>query len=655
MARSKNHIIGQSNNDEAFFLKEKLRIEKLLTSSDFAQARKRVERLCKKFKNNPQAWFIAGVVCTNQNDLQPAIINYKRSIALAPGMSVTYLNLGIAFRMKGQLSESLEALKKSVELQPDLMNAYRELGVVSHALNNYDDAVKYIIRAIDCSPNDPMAWISLGNIHEQNSNNVDAENCYRKALEVDARSVAACVNLGNMLNVQQKITEAVNCYKSFLSTNPNSADVLFNLAQLYQSEGLLSDAESYYRKAIAVDALHTASNNNLGFVLLLQNKFDQAIDIFIALIKSNPKNFDARRNLALAYRECNELSRAEEELNNILKIEPDNVIAMQERSLVVLQKGEFKSGWEDYEWRLRNSAGYADFLPFPIWDGSDISNKSILLFPEQGVGDEVMFSSCVPDLVKVAKSVVLLCDARMKPIFERSFPDVTVIGQTKEYNLSNNTVEFIEKLPTVDVQLSMASLPMYFRNEIEQFGSTSVGFLQADKLLVEKWKARYKLLGDRMNVGISWRGGHISNTKLKRSIEPRYWVEMFNSTNVQFINLQYGDCAGDLKEFKENFGKTVNDWEDSDPLIDMDDFAAKIKALDLVISIDNSTVHLAGSLGVVTWLMQPYSPDWRWLPEQTNSYWYSSIKQYRQSRAGDWKDMLKKVAVDLLKDSLERK
>ncbi len=655
MARSKNHIIGQSNNDEAFFLKEKLRIEKLLTSSNFTQARKRVERLCKKFKNHPEAWFIAGVVCTNQSDLQRAIISYKRSIALAPGMPITYLNLGIAFRMKGQLSESIEALKKSVELQPDLVNAYRELGVVSHALNNYDDAVKYITRTIDYSPNDSMAWISLGNIHEQNSNNADAENCYRKALELDAKSVAACVNLGNMLKVQQKITEAVSCYKSFLSSNSDSADVLFNLAQLCQSEGLLPDAESYYRKAIAVDASHAASHNNLGLVLLLQNKFDQAIDKFKALIKSNPKNFDARRNLALAYRECNELSQAEEELNNILKIDPENVIAMQERSLVVLQKGEFKRGWEDYEWRLKNSSSYSDFLPFPIWDGSDISNKSILLFPEQGVGDEIMFSSCVSDLAKVAKSVVLLCDARMKPIFERSFPDVTIVGQTKKYNLSNNTVEFIKELPTVDVQLSMASLPRYFRNEIDQFRSVAAEFLQADKLMVEKWSARYKVIGDELNVGISWRGGHISNTKLKRSIELEYWAEIFNSTNVQFINLQYGDCASDLQGVKESFGKTVNDWEDSDPLVDMDDFAAKIKALDLVISIDNSTVHLAGSLGVVTWLMQPYSPDWRWLPEQTSSYWYSSIKQYRQSSAGNWKDMLNKVAADLLKDSLERK
>lgn len=654
MDRGNNVTMGHSNNDEAFFLKEKLRIEKLINSSNFLQARKRVDRLCKKFKNNPEAWFISGVVCTSQNDMQRAIISYKRSIALAPGMPITYLNLGIALRIKGQLSESLEALKKSVELQPDLVNAYRELGIVSHSLGHYDDAVKYFTRTVDHAPNDPMAWISLGNIHEQNDNNVDAETCYQKALDIDAKSVAACVNLGNVLKVQQKIDEAVSCYKSFLSKDSGCVDVIYNLAQLYQSEGFLSDAESYYRKAIAVDELHSASNNNLGLVLLLQNKFDDAINIFKALIKTNPNNFDFRRNLALVYRECNELSQAEEELNNILKSDPDNVVARQERSLVALQKGDFKRGWKDYEWRLKNSASHSDFLPFPKWDGSDICNKSILLFPEQGVGDEIMFSSCVMDLSKLANSVVLLCDARMKPIFERSFPNVNIVGQTPENNLSNSSTNIIEQLPAVDVQLSMASLPMHFRNNIAQFEQSAAGYLLADTLAVEKWKARFAALGSGIKVGISWRGGHVSNTKLKRSISLEQWGEIFKLPNIQFINLQYGECTSELQIVSDLFGINVNEWDDSDPLQDMDDFAAKIKALDLVISIDNSTVHLAGALGVETWLLQPYSPDWRWLIDKAGSYWYSSIRQYRQDGAGKWEDVLHRVAADLSEINLQK-
>ena len=113
--------------------------------------------------------------------------------------------------------------------------------------------------------------------------------------------------------------------------------------------------------------------------------------------------------------------------------------------------------------------------------------ETILLFPEQGVGDEIMFSSCVMDLTKVANGVVLVCDARLKPVFERSFPGVTVVGQTQKNNISNNPTDFIDKLPVVDVQLSVASLPMYFRNNIQQFGPASDGYLLADTRAIEKW------------------------------------------------------------------------------------------------------------------------------------------------------------------------
>lgn len=655
MTGSRKPAMGRSNNDEAFFQKEKLRIEAFINNGNFVQARKLVDRLCKKFKNNPEAWFISGMVCTNQNDLQRAILSFKRSIALAPGMPVTYLNLGIALRVKGQLNESFEALKKSVELQPDLMNAYRELGIVSNALDHYDDAVKYITRTIDYAPNDPMAWISLGNIHEQNSNYVDAEACYQKALDVDAKSVAACVNLCNMLKAQQKVTEALSYYKRFLSKYPDCIDIIYNLALLYQSEGFLSDAESYYRKAIAVDALHTASNNNLGLVLLLQDKFDDAIHVFKALIKSNPKNFDARRNLALVYREMNELSLAEEQFNQILKVDKDNVVAWQEISLVLLQSADFSKGWKAYEWRLKDNAGYLSFLPYPVWDGVDATDRSILLIPEQGVGDEIMFASCVNDLVKVAKHVVLVCDDRLVPLFKRSFAGVTIVGQSKENNISINATDFIEKLPEIDAQLSSASLPMVFRNTIEEFKSAAAGYLVADELAVEIWRERFKAVGSKLNVGISWRGGHVTNTQLKRSIGLEHWGEIFKLQNVQFVNLQYGECKSELQNVTDLFGVKVHEWDVSQPLIDMDDFAAKINALDLVISIDNSTVHLAGSLGVDTWLLQPYSPDWRWLPEQTGSYWYSSIKQYRQNNPGKWESVLKRVAADLSEINLHRK
>ncbi len=150
--------------------------------------------------------------------------------------------------------------------------------------------------------------------------------------------------------------------------------------------------------------------------------------------------------------------------------------------------------------------------------------------------------------------------------------------------------------------------------------------------------SRYQNLGEGLKIGISWRGGSKPSVKLARSTVLGQWTKLFSIPGVHFINLQYGDCSGELKEAKEKLGVIIHDWEDADPLKDLDGFAAQVAALDLVISVDNSTVHMAGAVGIPVWTLLPYVCDWRWMREFEDTPWYKTVRLFRQRKHGDWED-----------------
>jgi hypothetical protein len=196
------------------------------------------------------------------------------------------------------------------------------------------------------------------------------------------------------------------------------------------------------------------------------------------------------------------------------------------------------------------------------------------------------------------------------------------------------------------VQILAGSLPLYLRKTPQAF-PTHTGYLVPDSVLREKWRVRFAELGPGMKIGISWRGGHVSQTR-KRSTELTQWEESLKLPGLHFINLQYGDCVAELSDVRERLGVIIHDWEDADPLKDLDNFSAQIAALDLVISVDNATVHMAGALGVEVWVLQPYSPDWRWLHGHDTSLWYPSLHHIRQSSAGDWHSTFGRVTSKLV-------
>jgi ADP-heptose:LPS heptosyltransferase len=198
-----------------------------------------------------------------------------------------------------------------------------------------------------------------------------------------------------------------------------------------------------------------------------------------------------------------------------------------------------------------------------------------------------------------------------------------------------------------EIRYFIGSLPRLVRRRIDDCLSTA-GYLQADPARIAAWRARLSRGGNGFKVGVAWKGGKDHETQRKRTIPMEEWKAVFQVPGVRFFNLQHGQAAAEAAIVRERFGVTIDDGTDCDPLTDLDDFAAKVAALDLVISADNSTVHLAGALGVPVWTLLPFSADWRWMFERETTPWYSTMRLLRCHSPGQWADLVHRTARRLV-------
>jgi ADP-heptose:LPS heptosyltransferase len=263
--------------------------------------------------------------------------------------------------------------------------------------------------------------------------------------------------------------------------------------------------------------------------------------------------------------------------------------------------------------------------------------------PEQGIGDEVMFSSVLHELESLKKNslqikITLVCDKRLVDLYNRSFKFLTAIPKDPEHSYHHLDNE-------IDYWIFNGSLPKFFRLTCEDFDAP-IPYLRANENCYKEWKKRYSLLNHTINIGISWRGGLAAKSRADRSLDLDQLLPVLTkaSQNANLINLQYGEHTSEIEEFTKRSGIPIHDWEDSNPLKDVESFIAQIKALDLVLTIDNSTAHFAGALGKKTHLMLPFDQDWRWGEESTNSYWYSkNLTLFRQKSLGNWSTVIQSI------------
>jgi Tfp pilus assembly protein PilF len=452
---------------------------------------------------------------------------------------------------------------------------------------------------------------------------------YGRAIEADARLHQAHTNLGNILQSIGEWTAADACYENALTLRPDSAEAHSNWGNLRRAEGRLEEAVVQYRLALVCNPDFADAYTNLGTVLNQQGKLEESTACHEKALALRPDFAEAHHNLACVLHAKGLTDNAFGRYNRAIALKPDYANAHFGQALILLLQARYVEGWQGYEWRWKSDQQSTQWrqVDEPLWTGERLESGHLLLWGEQGIGDEILFAGLIHEAVATGCECVLECDPRLVPLFARSFPGVKV------------TAPHSGDYPPIAAHLPTGSLPALFRNTNSDFPSNCGSYLNADPIGSARFRDLYS--DGRRVVGLAW---HTKNAKsgYRRSLELSQLALLFTRIDVRWISLQYGD-HDDIEAETAKVGAPMLIDRSVNQFVNIDTFAAQVSAMDLVITIDNSTAHLAGALGVPVWVLLPFSPDWRWLKDREDCPWYPSMRLFRQPSLADWGSVVTQV------------
>ncbi|MFZ0277398.1 MAG: tetratricopeptide repeat protein [Candidatus Sulfotelmatobacter sp.] len=558
----------------------------------------------------------------------------RRSSAVIEAM----LSGALRYHRAGRLAEAEQIYRQILAIDTHHADSLHLLGMIEYQAGRREAAVSMIGKAIAVNQTVAAYHSNLGTVFQAQGRLDEAAASYERAMALQPELAEAHYNLGNVLHAQNKLEDAVARYERALALKPDLAEAHYNLGNVFQSQDKLEDAVACYERALALDPEKHEARHNLGNALQSQGKLEDAMACYEQVLAVQPGYAKAHYSAACAFHALGNLDEALVEYRRARALDPDFAQARFSESLAQLLQGDFAAGWQNFEWRWRTQDHDTPMRahPQPLWRGEQLASGRVLIWGEQGIGDEIMFAGIIPDAVRTGNRCVLDCDARLKPLFARSFPDVEVIsGHIAGQDAAND--------PELDIgaHLPSGSLPGLFRTTHAAFAPTISPYLVADPIARERFRARYDDGEGKRLVGLAW---HTNNRKTgrNRSIDLSLLAPLLARPDIRWISLQYGDHEV-LQNQAAAAGAPIIIDRLVNQFLDIDLFAAQIAAMDMVVTIDNSTAHLAGALGVSTWVLLPFAPDWRWLQVRDDSPWYPTMRLFRQAKRGDWQSVVQRV------------
>lgn len=450
---------------------------------------------------------------------------------------------------------------------------------------------------------------------------------------------------GRILAKSGQLPLSIEVLSSAAARWPNDSELQVALGNALLLDSRVEVATSHFRRALALDSGNVPAIVGLANALREIGMFEEASHHLETAIKHAPQSPEIFDNLGLLLQDMGQLNASIRMFEKALAITPHFANAQLHLGISKLLGGEFEEGWRGYEMRFATTTPPVSRAAHHHWKGQPIGMKKLLIWSEQGLGDEIMFVSCLLDVQRQAQNITLECSPKLVTLYERSFPNVDVIPKSipPGSGLENDETYF---------SIPVASLGALFRKSRTDFPSHR-GYLAADQDKRTYWKNALSALGNGLKVGIAWSGGTRSTRQTLRSIPLQDWTRLLNVTGVHFISLQHTTTEQELATAIKHIGVKIHHWQNA--IDDYDETAALVSELDLIISVQTAVVHLAGALGKTTWVMVPVCPEWRYLREGTTMPWYPSVKLFRQRNRHEWHSVLADIELTLVKSLTENK
>ncbi len=621
-----------------------------------------------------------------------------QAVRTSPGNASAWANLGGIARHMGRTHAADVCYRRAVLLAPGRTDALSGLSSVIAGARRRST----LRRRLALSPLDLDARIDIGNDLAAAGSPAEAGRAFRQVQILFPGSPAGAFNHGNALRDLGEIEDADRAYRHALAIAPRTADILNNRGLLFFGRGAWEAAETCFRRALSRTPDHAAANGNLARALLKRERPAEALQPFRRCLLSDPANASAGcevaglleaerwalraqaispygaepytrlallatrdpartgvlwrlrqgacacpQNADVWYNISVELGRrgdadaAVRYGRRATRIHDGHALAHLNTALALLVQERFAEGWEAHRRRLDSpdAAPYLRRFAIPEWSGEDLNGRRLLVWGEQGIGDEVQFLTLAPALIARGARLTILTEPRLRPILRRSFPEVDVP------KVGNPTGDR-EDPRGCDLQIALGDLP----HRLALFCGGNVRpqpWIVPDPERTATLRAglRARHPGRRL-VGITWRSA-APKTGARRSIAGELWRQVAATPNVALVSLQYGAMPEDLVAFAEQAGESIDHAHGIEPLVDLDGLAALAAAVDLVVAPANNTVHFAGALAKPCWTLLPTRPDWRWGLTREDSLWYPRTRVFRQQQDGEWEPVMRQVAAAL--------
>ena len=509
--------------------------------------------------------------------------------------------------------------------------------LVSRAVNLFQSGQKrealalLVERAEESEFSDAEAATKAGAMAMQLEDFEMAAKLFGKLALADEENPSHLANLGGALIRLNRVPDARNILERALQLDPKHFSARVNLGAVYQTLGMRQENLNNALEAVSIHPSNSLAFNNLGSAFSDMALFKEAKHAFETANLLDPKAIDPLVNLAAAEARLNNPQSAIEAYERVLKILPAESVQRREAVRFFLAFEYFKlgrvaEGWDCYE------GGFSPLVPIagarspnrqfsvPRWKGEPLAGRRLLVWREQGIGDELRFATCLKDLVGLDGQVIVECDQRLVEPLQRAFPDFLIRKQgfTLDHQKTSLSNDF-------DLQIPVGSLMQLVRRDLAAYEGSG-GYIPPEPSLQAKWQERLAPYRGKKLVGVCWRSSKldpIRNLKYGKILD---WQALCGRPDVQLVNLQYGECEAELREVEARYGIEVLRWPDLDLRDDLDDIFALISCLDLVVCTYTAVLHLAGCVGAPTIAMTNDGAPENWVMLGTDHYpWYASV------------------------------
>jgi len=487
----------------------------------------------------------------------------------------------------GNFSSAIESLDKILAIKPSNSNLLMLRGEAHLRLENFESALLDLAKVVEAENKNITALVNFSVALIRCNMQIDAKPVLEYVLELDPKNFDAHINLCNIYQSMGKSEECLKLSIRAIEIRPNAIIGYNNLGTAFGDLNMVKEAREALSIAHQLDPTYVTTAINLAQIEVKLGNFAEATQLY-------------------------------EKLLHLKNISPSELeLVKYYLSYCYLNLGKIPEGWDNYEFgsgSLLPGTSFRSRRKFnqPKWNGEDIGGKKLLIWREQGLGDEIEFATCLTDVSELNLDVILECDTRLVDIYQRTFPSFHVRPESI-------TVDYLPVADDFDIQCAVGSLPKIFRRNIKAFDREVIPLKIKDSA-IQEFQARLSKYSEKKLVGICWRSGIFSIGRNLNYTALVDWQDLLTQSDFQFVNLQYGDCETELLEIEKLLGINIVRWQDLDLKNDLENLFGLIKNLDAVVTVGTAVSSIAASCNVPTYLL--IKPSWLMLGQKNTYPWY---------------------------------